>query len=348
MNAQVFYRTFNRVAGRSRAQVVDVVVPAAATLQDMVAAAARICGRRLLARSGRTGVFEVQTDAGLWTTPDEGGCVLTQRAQFQTWEQLDEAVSPYATGSDEAQQAETVGSNTMSKSTKKTTAAKSKSPAKKATTVGRAKGASPKPVIAELWKAGWTNTQIAKELDTTFQSVRYWGKGGGTTDEKIALLKALLGKKVPAEAAPKEPKAAKTKPVKLTKADKKQFAAMVEATAPVKVPTVKLPAANLSDKELERAAEAAAEAAHKASGKKGRVIDVVATGSLKAPSQVQASPKAVVAPFVDDRQLSLPLEMVLGYEGMSKAMHDSLSGLAAGSRVQLQLVSITVPFASKQ
>jgi hypothetical protein len=94
MLATVFFRTSNRVPGRGRAVTLSVEVPAGADLQTILVAASTKHRVALLSRFGQTGVFEVQTDAGVWAHPDGSErCVLTKGVQFKTWEKLD-AESP--------------------------------------------------------------------------------------------------------------------------------------------------------------------------------------------------------------------------------------------------------------
>ena len=88
MQADIFFRTFNKIPERQNVQVVTVDVPHDATVRDMVAAAAAACGKALLSRNGRIGVFEIQTDLGIWDREDEG-CVLNGAVRFRSWEQLE-------------------------------------------------------------------------------------------------------------------------------------------------------------------------------------------------------------------------------------------------------------------
>lgn len=330
MNAQVFFRTFNRVPERGVVQVVDVQVEEQAELRSIIEVAGRACGKALLARSGLVGVFEVQTDAGIWDTA-HGGCLLTKAVRFRTWDELDceEGLTAVEPRSESHEAAPSQRSSTMAKASKKTTTTKSP----KAPKSGKSEA---QLAVLSLENAGWSRAQIAREVGTTFQSIRYYAMGGSTGRAKLATLTSLLGKAPPTEKAETKAKAAKGK-----------RAAPAKEEEPAKPATRSTPA--VSKKEQEEVAEREAEAAHKAAGKKGRIIDVpgsVATGSLKAPSTVAASPRSSSAVFLDHRQLTLPLDVLLSNGQLPPAMENALrKANSAGARVQVELVSVTVPFA---
>lgn len=84
MKADVFYRTWNRDRAKSRVRVVSVEVPADATLDDVIRAARAPRGTRTW-----SGVFEVQTDDGVWSRPDEGP-LWKGGAVFRSWDQVEE------------------------------------------------------------------------------------------------------------------------------------------------------------------------------------------------------------------------------------------------------------------
>ncbi len=88
--AQMFYRTFNRKTAVGVVKVVEAMVAHGAPLKEILAAGCMASGVALLSRYGQIGVFEVQTDEGIWSHPGEAErCVLTKGVEFKTWEQLE-------------------------------------------------------------------------------------------------------------------------------------------------------------------------------------------------------------------------------------------------------------------
>lgn len=87
MNADIFHRTYNRVPEKGRVLVFTVEVPAGASLEAILEAG-RAAG---LPKGGAgSGVFEVQTDEGIWSTAT-ARVLRPCNATFQTWDQLDAA-----------------------------------------------------------------------------------------------------------------------------------------------------------------------------------------------------------------------------------------------------------------
>lgn len=83
MKADVFYRTWNRNRAKSRVKVTSVDVPANANLADVLKASGAPSGNRTW-----SGVFEVQTDAGIWARPD-GGPFWKGGVTFRSWDQVE-------------------------------------------------------------------------------------------------------------------------------------------------------------------------------------------------------------------------------------------------------------------
>ncbi len=85
MRADVFYKTYNRVVSRARTLYVVVEVPETATLGEILAAAfAAGCPRG----NRGSGVFEIQTDLGIFDTTTARS--LTDRnARYRTWDEID-------------------------------------------------------------------------------------------------------------------------------------------------------------------------------------------------------------------------------------------------------------------
>jgi hypothetical protein len=96
MRADVFYRKFN--SRRESIGEVLVEVPQGAELELIIREAGRLLGKALERRSSSTGVFEVQTDEGIWSVP-EGSLtrwqaarerlVVREGAVFESWEELE-------------------------------------------------------------------------------------------------------------------------------------------------------------------------------------------------------------------------------------------------------------------
>lgn len=87
MRADVFHRTYNRVPEKGRVLVFTVEVEAGASLEAILAAA-QAAG---LPKGGASsGVFEVQTDEGVWATTT-ARVLRPCNAVFTTWEALDAA-----------------------------------------------------------------------------------------------------------------------------------------------------------------------------------------------------------------------------------------------------------------
>ena len=94
-----FYRTYNKVESKmmSSANVrsVSVEVAADATPAEMIAAALA-AGASI--GTSRTGIYEIQTDDGIWTRTDKaircferinGEIVVSKKFAFKSWEQLE-------------------------------------------------------------------------------------------------------------------------------------------------------------------------------------------------------------------------------------------------------------------
>ncbi len=91
MRADVFWRTWNRVAERRRTYVVQLVVAEDATLEDILAAAH---GAGLGRGTHQTGIVEVQTDRGIYARADGNRIDLSTparaaRVQFRSWDELE-------------------------------------------------------------------------------------------------------------------------------------------------------------------------------------------------------------------------------------------------------------------
>lgn len=88
--AQIFYRTFNRKTGVGQVCCVTTHVAHGAPVATILAAGCMESGVALLSRYGQIGVYEIQTDEGIWSHPGEAErCVLTKGVEFKTWDQLD-------------------------------------------------------------------------------------------------------------------------------------------------------------------------------------------------------------------------------------------------------------------
>lgn len=96
MRADCFYRRYNRDRARmfSARNVAEVLVevPVDASLADILAAA--YSAARKVPGDRATGIYEVQTDLGIYRSSDERCIDLTTavgraRVSFRTWEQLD-------------------------------------------------------------------------------------------------------------------------------------------------------------------------------------------------------------------------------------------------------------------
>lgn len=88
----VFFRRYNRDLARTLApenvRVVQIDLPDEAPLADILAAAYRAGASK---GSSRSGIFEVQTEAGIWAHPGGGKIDPPARACFQTWDELEAA-----------------------------------------------------------------------------------------------------------------------------------------------------------------------------------------------------------------------------------------------------------------
>ena len=90
MLANVFYRAYNRDNAKmmSAANVRDLTLeiePAAGLDQILEAAYAAGASKG----SSRSGVFEVQTDSGIWDREDGGKLAPGRPARFRTWSELE-------------------------------------------------------------------------------------------------------------------------------------------------------------------------------------------------------------------------------------------------------------------
>lgn len=96
MRADVFYRKWN--TRRASTGVVLVEVAEDVSLVDIITVAGREEGKALERRQGCIGVYEVQTDKGVWVASDDGclinfnvkrGARARPEARFATWEELE-------------------------------------------------------------------------------------------------------------------------------------------------------------------------------------------------------------------------------------------------------------------
>ena len=87
-NIDIFSRTFNRKAGAGRVVEYGLSVPLGSSLADLLSLA-KAAGIPLGGR-GRNygGIFEIQTQAGIWSTVDEGKLDLAHGI-FKSWEELE-------------------------------------------------------------------------------------------------------------------------------------------------------------------------------------------------------------------------------------------------------------------
>lgn len=101
--ADVFYRKLN--TRRPSVGLVSIPIPAGLAvdafpgLVALLALASQACGVALNQRQGKLGVFEVQTDAGIWDAADAGALITYDRraekmrqrpaTRFRTWEQIE-------------------------------------------------------------------------------------------------------------------------------------------------------------------------------------------------------------------------------------------------------------------
>lgn len=88
MRADFFWRTQNRVPSRGRECEFTCAVPRGTDPALMLVIAGALAPVRLDQRHGPHGVYEIQTDEGIWRAPD-GADVRSPRATFKTWEQLE-------------------------------------------------------------------------------------------------------------------------------------------------------------------------------------------------------------------------------------------------------------------
>lgn len=95
MLVDVFYRTYNsdraKMLSDANVRSVRVEVAAGAGLAEILEAAWRAGASK---GSSRSGIFEVQTEAGIWAQLDGGKIDLTTgpgraRAVFRTWDELE-------------------------------------------------------------------------------------------------------------------------------------------------------------------------------------------------------------------------------------------------------------------
>jgi len=88
----VFFRRYNRSLERTLSAgnvvVVQLDLPADTGLPDILAAAYRAGASK---GSSRSGIFEVQTDIGIWSREDGGKIDPPTRARFSSWSALDGA-----------------------------------------------------------------------------------------------------------------------------------------------------------------------------------------------------------------------------------------------------------------
>lgn len=92
-----FARRYNRVPERMTVVSATFTAPVTASIEDLI----EMAHANGLSRGDRTlaGVFELQTDQGIWSCPDDSkllmrtGCGLSLKARFRSWETLEAAES---------------------------------------------------------------------------------------------------------------------------------------------------------------------------------------------------------------------------------------------------------------
>lgn len=93
MKVTAFFRTFNRVPERMRTKTVEFTAPVGTAIEDLIEMA-HAAGASRGARTP-SGVFEIQTDEGIWSTPDETKLLttsnsgLSDRASFKSWKAME-------------------------------------------------------------------------------------------------------------------------------------------------------------------------------------------------------------------------------------------------------------------
>ncbi|HYM54563.1 MAG TPA: hypothetical protein VES97_04325, partial [Solirubrobacteraceae bacterium] len=95
LKVTAFFRPFNRVRERMNVYVVEFVAKVGTAVEDLI----EMAHDAGASRGARTpaGVFELQTDEGIWSTPTGSKLLTTSnsglspRATFATWEQLEAA-----------------------------------------------------------------------------------------------------------------------------------------------------------------------------------------------------------------------------------------------------------------
>jgi len=85
----IFYRTFNRRPGAGQVREYFIPAPADTSLANLLEAAHQ--AGVPLGGAGRQygGIFELQTDAGIWSTQD-GGKLTPRHGTFRTWEEIEQ------------------------------------------------------------------------------------------------------------------------------------------------------------------------------------------------------------------------------------------------------------------
>lgn len=93
MRCTAFFRTFNRDPERMNTRQVDFTAEPGTPVEELIELA-HAAGASPGARS-RAGVFEIQTDEGIWSTPDESKLLtmshsgLSDRTAFKSWEAME-------------------------------------------------------------------------------------------------------------------------------------------------------------------------------------------------------------------------------------------------------------------
>lgn len=85
VNVDWFHRPENKHFSKDRVKVFGFEAPAGSTLEQLLAAGYAVGVPR---GSHRGGVFEIQTDEGIWSSPTDSR-LDPKTAVFKTWEQLE-------------------------------------------------------------------------------------------------------------------------------------------------------------------------------------------------------------------------------------------------------------------
>lgn len=89
MNADLFYRSWNGHTKTKSVKETSVEVGEEMGFAEILAAATEQTGVQF-ARRGGLGVFQIQTDAGIWARTDgTEGVLQAHNVTFKSWEQLE-------------------------------------------------------------------------------------------------------------------------------------------------------------------------------------------------------------------------------------------------------------------